>query len=143
MAHTLRSLRYSRPKHLFLQAAVTWIVFAVIATMAGVVRELWLVSLVGDLPAHQIGTLLVCAAFVGIITTFVEQLDLSPREAMIIGIVWLSAALGFELGMGRFVDGLSWARLFSNYDVTRGRLLILVWLTIAACPFLLVRARQR
>jgi hypothetical protein len=143
MAHTLRGFRYSRPKHLFLQASVTWIVFAAIATTAGLVRELWLVSWVGELPAHQIGTLLVCAAFVGIITTFVAQLDLSPREAMIIGIVWLSAALVFEFGIGRFVDGLSWARLFSNYDVTRGRLLILVWLTVAACPFLLARARRR
>jgi hypothetical protein len=46
-----------------------------------------------------------------------------------IGIAWLLAAVAFACGFGRFVDGLSWSRLLADYDITRGRLLLLVWAT--------------
>ena len=48
-----------------------------------------------------------------------------------------------RLGFGHFVDGLSWTRLLSDYDLSEGRLLLLLWLVGAAGPFPLVHLRQR
>jgi hypothetical protein len=62
---------------------------------------------------------------------------------VIVGAAWLVGAIAFEFGFGHYVDGLSWERLLSDYDVTRGRLLLLLWLTVAIAPFLCARRNQR
>ena len=58
----------------------------------------------------------------------------STREALCVGAWWTLLAVGFEFGFGRYVDGLSWSRLLSDYDLSRGRLLLFVWLTVALGP---------
>lgn len=128
---------------LLLPSAAVWLIFAVIATAAGIARERWLVSRIGELGAHQVGTLLVCTAFLAVIAIFVDRMRPSRREAMAIGIAWLLFAMAFEFGFGRFVDGLSWNRLLSDYDLLRGRLLLLVWITIGAGPFVFARLYSR
>ena len=132
-----------RAAALVLPSLGLWLVLAAIATVAGIVRQLWLVPLIGDLRGHQAGTVIVAAAFVGAIAVFVGRMRLSPGEAAVIGAVWLTGAIAFEFGFGHFVDGLSWTRLLSDYDLSEGRLLLLLWLVVAAGPFLLAHLRQR
>jgi hypothetical protein len=68
---------------------------------------------------------------------------LSSREASVLGVVWLLGAIVFEFGFGHYVDGLSWSRLLSDYDLTRGRLLLLIWVTVGAGPFVAARVSHR
>ena len=98
---------------------------------------------VGDLRGHQIGTIVVVVAFLAAIRLFVTRMRLTPAEAAGIGAAWLVVAIAFEFGFGHFVDGLSWNRLLSDYDLTRGRLLLLLWLAVGAGPFLLAGQRAR
>lgn len=79
------------------------------------------------------------AAFLAAIAGFVHRMRLEPDEALVIGIGWLLCAIAFEFGFGHYVDGLSWSRLLADYDLTRGRLLLLVWLAVGAGPFVLAR----
>jgi hypothetical protein len=104
-----------------------------------VARETWLVPRIGQLRAHQVGTLLVCALFLMAITLFVRRARPSIREARCVGAWWTLFAVGFEFGLGRYVDGLSWSRLLADYDLSRGRLLSFVWLTVALGPAMLTR----
>jgi hypothetical protein len=60
-----------------------------------------------------------------------------------VGAAWLLGAITFEFGFGHYVDGLSWTRLLSDYDLTEGRLLLLLWVVVGAGPFLLAQHRQR
>lgn len=85
------------------------------------------------------GTILVTAAFLAAIAGFVSRMRLAPGEALVVGTAWLLAAVAFEFGFGHYVDGLSWSRLLSDYDLTRGRLLLLVWVTVGGGPFVLAR----
>ena len=133
----------SRIRTLLLMSLAFWIIFAAIATAAGITRELWLVPQIGELRAHQVGTLFVCAAFLAVIALFVTRMRPSPEEALAIGAGWLVAAIAFEFGFGHFVDGLSWSRLLTDYDITRGRLLLLVWVTVVGGPYVLARLYQR
>ena len=132
-----------RAAALALTAFGFWLVLAAIATAAGIVRQLWLVPIVGELRGHQAGTVVVASAFLGAIGVFVSRMRLSPREALAIGIAWLLGAISFEFGFGHYVDGLSWTRLLSDYDLSEGRLLLLVWVVVGAGPFLLVRLQRR
>lgn len=124
-----------RSSALVMPSAAFWILLAAIATVAGIVRELWLVPRLGELGAHQAGTVAVTTAFLAVITAFVRRFRITPDEALLIGAAWLAAAVAFEFGFGHYVDGLSWGRLLSDYDVTRGRLLLLLWIAIALGPF--------
>lgn len=124
----------SRRRSVHGTAVIFWFLLAVIATTAGIARETWLVPRIGQLRAHQLGTLLVCALFLMAITLFVRRARPSTREALCVGAWWTLLAVGFEFGFGRYVDGLPWSRLLSDYDLSRGRLLSLVWLTVALGP---------
>lgn len=143
MLRVVDARQHSRTTNLILWSGAFWIIFAAIATAAGVARELWLVPQIGERPAHQAGTLFVCAAFLVVIALFVKRMRPYPEEALAIGVGWLLAAVAFEFGFGHFVDGLSWSRLLSDYDLSRGRLLLLVWLTVGGGPFVLARLYQR
>ena len=128
---------------LLLPSLGCWLVLAAIATAGGIVRELWLVPLIGDLRGHQVGTAVVASAFLFAIAVFVGRMRLSPGEALIVGPAWLLGAIAFEFGFGHYVDGLSWTRLLSDYDVSAGRLLLVLWLVVGIGPFLMARRHQQ
>ena len=135
--------RDRRPAVLLLASLGFWLVLAAIATVAGIVRELWLVPLIGELRGHQVGTAVVALAFLGAIAAFVARMRLSPVEGLVIGAAWLLCAIAFEFGFGHYVDGLSWTRLLSDYDLSEGRLLLVLWLMVGIGPFLMARRHQR
>ena len=85
----------------------------------------------------------VASAFLGVIAMFVGRMRLSPGEALAVGAAWLLCAIVFEFGFGHYIDGLSWPRLLSDYDLFEGRLLLLLWLVVGAGPFLVARRQQR
>jgi hypothetical protein len=129
----------ARSSVLVIPALAFWFLLAAIASTAGIVREVWLVPRVGELAAHQAGSVAVTAAFLALIAVFVRHFNLTPDQALMIGMAWVAAAIVFEFGFGHYVDGLSWDRLLSDYDLTRGRLLLLVWIAVGAGPFLLAQ----
>jgi hypothetical protein len=143
MIRTPAERQPSAPGSLYRAAATYWLVLAGTATLAGIARETWLVPRLGELRAHQLGTVIVCASFLVVIATFVRHTRPTPRIALAIGTCWLVIAIVFEFGVGHLVDGLSWSRLLSDYDLSRGRLLLLVWLTVGLGPLVLTRMHGR
>jgi hypothetical protein len=135
----------SRRAALLLPSAGFWLLLAAIATVAGIARELWLMPLIGELRAHQVGTLFVTSAFLVAITIFTTRMRLSPGEGLIAGVGWLLGAIVFEFGFGHYIDGLSWKRLVADYNFFQGRLLLLIWIAIGVGPFLVacVNGAQR
>jgi hypothetical protein len=124
-------------------AVATWLILAATASGAGIARELWLRPVVGEQAAHQIGTLAVCGLFIAVIGAFVARTKPSVAHAAIVGVAWLVAALLFEFGFGHWVDGLPWSRLLADYDLSQGRLLLLVWLIVAVGPLAWVALAAR
>jgi hypothetical protein len=143
MSRELQSPERSRTTALAASAAGFWLVLAAIATAAGISRERWLVPLLGESRAHQVGTLLVATAFWVAIAFYVRRTQPRPNEAVLVGAGWLLGAVAFEFGFGHYVDGLPWDRLLADYDLTKGRLLLLLWLTVAMAPSVLARSLQR
>jgi hypothetical protein len=143
MTHTPAERQHPAGGALYRAAVMYWLLLAGTATVAGIARETWLVPRLGELRSHQLGTVIVCGSFLAVIATFVRHTRPTPRNALAIGACWLMVAILFEFGVGYLVDGLSWSRLLSDYDLSRGRLLLLVWLTVGLGPLVLTRMHGR
>jgi hypothetical protein len=84
------------------------------------------------------GTLYVAAIFCVTIAASVRWIDpeLSPRRLIWLGLAWVFATIAFEFGFGHWIAGHPWSRLFTDYDLTAGRIWLLVLLTEFSMPSL-------
>lgn len=106
---------------------LAWVGAPVLAIINGGARESLYADAVGDEAAHAIstGTLLVLLG--GYMWLLQRRWPLeSEREALSVGGIWAALAIAFEFGFGHWVEGDSWTTLLANYDVTAGKVWILV-----------------
>jgi hypothetical protein len=110
-----------------------WIVFAVVATANGIVRQITYDKIVSDLAAHQISTVIAILA-TGAVAWMANQYWSieSTAQAGAIGLLWLSLTVIFEFGFGHYVVGHSWQKLLADYNIFDGRVwsLFLIWVLI-------------
>ena len=107
-----------------------------IAVGNGAFREALLTHRFGELAARQISTrvlLVLLTAYMAL--TFRRWPLASTRQALGTGFLWLALTLGFELGLGYFVSQLSWREMLAEYDLSAGRIWVLVPLWIAVAPW--------
>jgi hypothetical protein len=120
----------------------TWVPMVFIAIANGAVREAWYAKRLSELRAHQISTasgLLLLGAYMWFIVY--QWPPDSGQAAAAMGMTWLALTVAFELLFGRYVGRHSWGRLFRDYNLFAGRvwLLVLIWVAIAPCVFLLLQ----
>jgi hypothetical protein len=114
---------------------LAWFPMVPIAILNGAIRQAAILPLVGELPAHQI------SCFTGILLLGLymywvvrKWTPVSMRQAVGLGILWVAMTIAFEFVFGHFVMGNSWERLFHDYDLSAGRLWVIVLLWTAAAP---------
>ena len=113
------------------------------ALVNGTFRALVTQPLLAETAARQLATVLL----LGLLFTY--QWWLSRRlpiatwqQAVSIGAAWMAMTLVFELGFGRFVEHLSWSTMLADYDVTSGRIWVLVPLWLLAGPAVIRRLQS-
>ena len=114
---------------------VAWFGASVLGVANGVVRETTYADTVGDDAAHLVST----GALLGLLGGYMWLLQRrwplqSRQEAIKVGAAWAAMTVAFEFGFGHWVDGDSWSELLENYDVTAGRIWILVPAAMASGP---------
>jgi len=114
----------------------TWLAMAVAMSANGVLRELLLVR---ALPERAAG---IASALLGaVIILTITRVGLRPlRDATTSTLLGVSAALlvatvAFELAIGRWVDGMSWAELGRTYAFWRGAPWPFVLAVLGVTPF--------
>jgi branched-subunit amino acid ABC-type transport system permease component len=117
-------------------AVLPWMGFAMIAVAGGVLRVVLLEPRFGEPAANLIETVGLVLILAGLIRLSVPWLvpRLGRSELRLLGLWWVGLTVIFEFLFGHFVDGASWRALLSNYDISRGRLWILVPLTMGFGP---------
>jgi hypothetical protein len=116
----------------------------VIAVVNGVFRGLVTQPLVGETAARQLATLVLLGALVLYQWELAKRLPIPTAGlAWALGAAWTALTLAFEFGFGRFVEHLSWSTMLADYDVTRGRIWILVPLTLLVLPWSVRALRSR
>jgi hypothetical protein len=123
---------------LLLRALALWFLILPSAVLSGELRQRLLVPWVGESLGHVLSALLLSLIVVGVTAIFAAFLKLvSPREAWLVGGFWLVLTAAFEFIGGHFLFGASWARLLADYNLTAGRIWILVLATTLLAPRLI------
>lgn len=128
-------------QNLYLLALTTWTLFIPIAIINGIIRERVYKPLTGELLAHQISTIIASIAFISLFKRMMSsRLSTAPkRHALYIGTLWLAMTVIFEFGFGHYIDGISWEKLFADYNILHGRIWGLFLLVIFLTPILIKR----
>lgn len=123
------------------RALAAWLAIIVAETVHGVLRQLFLVPLVGDLRARQIGVAIGSALIFAVGWWLVRWIGArTVRTQLAVGAVWVVLTVAFEIALGLLL-GLSRERMLADYDLAAGGFmgfgLLFMWLT----PLLAARAQ--
>lgn len=122
----------------WLRVAAVWCGLALLMIAQGALRETLLTPAVGALRAHQLSSVTGALLIVLVAALTLGWMGAAGRPdlQLRIGVAWLVATVLFELGFGRGVAGHSWAALLRDYDLSQGRLWLLVLLATLLGPWL-------
>ncbi len=117
-----------------------WFGMMALAIVNGGLRDFWYKSRLGDLPAHQISTVILIILLAGYIRFLVRIWPItSARQAWSIGVMWFLMTEVFEIGMG-LMAGDSWSKLLHAYDIFSGQIWIFIPLWVLAGPYVFFRS---
>jgi hypothetical protein len=126
----------------WLRVLVVWLLIAATETLHGIARTLWLVPLVGDHAARQIGVVSGSLLIFAITGLAIGWLDLrNRRELVATGALWVVLMLAFEIVLGRAVFGFGWDRIGAEFDPSRGGLMLLGLAALWLMPLFTARLR--
>ena len=116
----------------------TWFLFMILAIINAIIRNEGYKPLIGDLRAHQLSTF-TFIILIFVVTYFVlkfSNLQISDKEAILLGFLWLMMTITFEFIAGHFIFGNPWEKLIADYNILQGRIWILVLFTILFSPYI-------
>jgi hypothetical protein len=128
---------------MLMRGMAVWLVLIAAEIAHGVTRAIWLVPLVGDWRARQIGVGTGTIINFAVAALFIRWIR--PRndgDALRVGALWLLLTLAFELAFGRFVAHASWERIGSDYDLFHGGLLPLGLIMLGLAPLAVAKLRR-
>jgi len=122
---------------------LAWVGMLGIAIANGALRQATFGTVLPELRAHQLSTLIgsvLMGAFMWVVLRWWPPS--SRREAIAIGLLWVSLTVAFEFFMGLVLLGRPVAQVLADYNVFAGRVwvLFLLWLTVAPWLFFRIRA---
>lgn len=114
-----------------------------VETAHGAVREIFIAPGIGDLRARQLGIPVACGLVFGIAWASTRWIGARTRATQLaVGLWWAALTFGFEVALGRTI-GLSWSRILSDYDPTRGGFMVLGLAFMVFAPALAAEMRRR
>jgi hypothetical protein len=127
---------------IFLRSIAIWLLFIIIESLNGTIRTLWLVPLVGDLWAHQISFVTGSLLILTISTIFARWLNAtSLAQLLSVGVLWMLLTVVFEVSLGRWAFGYSWAQIAADYNLFQGRLMSIGLVLLFLAPLIATRIR--
>ena len=114
---------------------MAWLGASVLGVVNGTIREAAYKDRVGESAANQISV----ATLVALLGLYFWVLQrrwplATAKGALEIGGAWVVLTVVFEFGFGHYVAGDSWSELLENYDVSEGKLWVLILLWIGVGP---------
>ncbi len=124
------------------RSILLWFVLMLLAIMNGTVRIKLIIPYTGLTAGLAISTVMLCALI--LLATWSSIRWMGPAtavQAWSIGLLWLLMTLAFEFGAGHFLFKKSWSELRVDYDITQGRIWVLVPIITAIAPLWMAKVR--
>jgi hypothetical protein len=61
---------------------------------------------------------------------------------LVVGLMWMILTLACEIGLGRFLFGLSWQRIAEDFNILQGGVLSFGFLILALSPIIAAKYRK-
>jgi hypothetical protein len=127
----------------YAKAFYLWLGFLAIAVAGGLIREKFLIPMVGLAEGRALSTMLVSAVIFGLICVYVSRLNgASPGSLVRLGIFWTVLTILFDYIFRHFALGVSWQFIGVGYDISQGRLWPLALLVILFGPLFAGKIRD-
>lgn len=124
------------------RALAVWFLIVISESVHGIIRQIFIVPVIGDMPARQFGVLLgsliifvitwACICWIGA-RSFAEQLK--------VGLLWVVLIVIFEFSLGAALD-YSIDRMLSDYNIMKGGFMGLGLLFLLFSPALAAKVRK-
>ena len=123
------------------RALMVWVLIVIAESIHGILRQLLLVPVTGDLSARQIGVLTGSAIIFAIAWACICWINArSFTEQLSVGLLWVVLIVIFEFSLGAAL-GYSWERMLSDYNLAEGGFMGPGLLFMLFAPALAARAR--
>ena len=120
---------------MILRALAVWLVLVALAIANGAFRAAVLIPRVGEHAGHIISTIILSALILATAWFTIEWIGPHTlTDAVVAGFVWLALTVLFEFGAGHFLFHQPWEILIADYDLTKGRIWILVLIVTLKAP---------
>ncbi len=127
---------------LFERAFFVWLVLIAVEFVHGILRTIFLVTVVGDFRSRQIGVFTGSILILAVAYMLVPWLHAAEKKSLIsVGVLWVVLTFAFESSFGHYVFGRSWGDLASDYNLFRGGSLLLGMAVLMFAPVIAVRLR--
>ena len=124
------------------RALAVWCLLLVLAVANGGLRDTVISPRVGETAGRALSSVMLALLILLATWATIRWIGpRSPREALAVGTLWLVLTLAFEFGAGHYAFGKPWSELLADYDLTRGRIWVLVLLVTFAAPLWTARLR--
>lgn len=127
---------------MLLKAALIWVGIALAETLNGIFRMKVLNRPLGDRGARRVGVF--TGSMMILLIGWVTVPWIGPSsipDSLAVGACWLLLMLGFDIAFGRLVFRVSWKRIASDFDLTKGNLLTLGMLVLLLTPLVVGKLR--
>lgn len=134
--------RMSLTSTMLLKAIAIWLLIFAIEAVHGVLRTLYLVPILGDLPARQVGVAVGSLLILLIAWLTVRWIGVhSVHQWRTVGALWVTLMIVAEVVLGRFAFRYPWSRIAEDFNPTRGGLLGFGMLVLYFAPGWMARLR--
>jgi hypothetical protein len=124
------------------RALAVWLLIVIAESIHGIVRQVFLAPVIGDLPARQVGILIGSAIIFAIAWACIRWISAgSFAEQLKVGLLWVVLIAIFEFSLGAAL-GYSRERMLSDYNVAEGGFMGLGLLFMLFAPALAAKARD-
>lgn len=125
------------------RALFIWGALLGLAFVNGALRELWIKPAIGDTAGHAVSSLTLSTFILAASYLTVDWIHpMSARDALGVGLLWVSLTLAFEFLAGHFLFGRPWTELLADYNVLAGRIWVIVLITTLLAPWLTASGRR-
>jgi len=124
------------------RAVLVWLVIIAAESVNGTLRTLYLAPVIGDFPARRVGVFVAIALIFVITLAFTRWMGARTKAQLLgIGLLWVALTVTFEFGLGMGVLHYNLSRMLSDYDLSRGGLMVFGLLAMLFTPLLAARVR--
>jgi hypothetical protein len=123
------------------RALLAWLAIAVAESVHGILRRIFVLPVIGELRAHQVGIFVGCIIIFAIAWVSIRWVGArSTSELLKVGAVWMVLMAAFEVSLG-YAFGYPLSQILQDYNVAEGRLMIFGMAFMLIAPTLAAKAR--